>query len=181
MQPGIANVREVKRRAPMRRSGLLGLIGNPRYSTFAHLQGDNAAADDVVRRRLQRVTVSYDYVNPPVLAVRFSQLEFPQMERAIAYAAASASAGPITMPTQQSRTPSGRGEPSPGMSVRANASLYRQRPEYFTDVQPPPPAHLSRNIVTRPDSPVFGRDSAFVTDDAPPGSKSGPLRRPSLA
>lgn len=174
----------------MRRSGLLGLIGNPRYSTFAHLQGDNAAADDAARRRMQRVTVSYDYIHPPVLAVRFSQLEFPQMERAIAYAAASASAGPITMPTQQSRTPSGRGEPSPGMSVRANASLYRQRPEYFTDVvQLPPPAHLSRsqsqNVVTRPDSPTFGRESAFVADntDTPPGLKSAaaPLRRPSLA
>lgn len=193
MHAGIASTRAPQKKArPMRRSGLLGLIGNPRYSTFAHLGGDNVAADLADIRRQQRVTVSYDYINPPVLDVRFSQLEFPQVERALAYAAAVASTSapspfsraiaPLGIPGDNNNASRDRNTKptSPTISLRANASLYRYRPEYFyphsSQVAP-----ISQQIVDRPDSPVFGRGSTIdVTASGNRAATTSRLQRPDL-
>lgn len=181
-----------------RRSGLLGLIGNPRYSTFAHLRGDNVLAAEIAeqRRRQQRVTVSYDHVNPPVLDVRFSQLGFPAgaVDRAIAHARNS-----VLSPTSSTRRPAplrafgSNGELetinekpgskpmlSPTISVRANASLYRHRPEYFqSQSQPtlPLPASLSQDSRrSRRRSSAIG---ALARTLARPASIFGSSRQPS--
>lgn len=179
MHAGIVNTpaRDARTRGRLiRRSGLLGLIGNPRYSTFANLGGDNVAADLTDRRRQQRVTVSYDHIHPPVLDVRFSQLEFPQVERALAYAAAAALASSPPPLSRAMASPRGNGSDpsihvvSRNISLRANASLYRHRPEYFYP-QPMELAPFWQHDVVRPDSPVFGRGSTVDVVTAAPGNQ----------
>jgi len=181
MHAGIANTpargMQKQKRRLVRRSSLFNLIGNPRYSTFAHLGGDNAAGGPTERRRQQLVTVSYDYVNPPVLDVRFSMLDIPQIERVLARVAPAASRAP--RPMASSRNP-GNGDEDRGrspdansisrnISLRANASLYRHRPEYFYP-RPPEPVYLSQQVVVRPDSPTFGREPTVELTTATPGS-----------
>ncbi|KAF8324020.1 hypothetical protein DL93DRAFT_2070221 [Clavulina sp. PMI_390] len=233
-----------------KRSGIFGVIGNPRYSTFAHMQGDNpiaaaehARVEEQRRRAGQRVTVLYDYVNPPKLEMRFSQLGIPgmaQLERAWNYAAGAASASaaslglggfglgrsrnesgtgtgssgtgprsppirwntssshvrtmtnptimssrvaienaqpgsvppmpmPRPMPAAQMAGPSGSGSgagpsgsrsPTRSISVRANKSLYKQRPEYFDFTYPPQQPQQSTSQLATPMPFPFPRGSA---------------------
>lgn len=141
----------------------------------------STAAAEQRRRQQQRVTVSYDRVNPPKLDVRFSQLGFPStaVDRAFAHARASVGLGlgagnmagprptPMTFGSAASRAglgmaekgaagPSSKPMLSPTISVRANASLYRHRPEYFRS-----PSQRSQPSLPLPVSQQSGRRSSM--------------------
>lgn len=137
---GISNVPSSKSKG--KKPSVRNMISNPRFSTFAHLNGPSSnalydiGADDTRGTNPKRVTVSYDRVNPPTLEMRFSALSIT----VIPTSPPRATVRPMQS-IEEGMGIAGMGLSASTRSVKsrlANPSLYAFRPEYFAPLTPQP-------------------------------------------